>query len=165
MAMPGATIAHRRKPLPSCVPDNQMTVKVEISFGELLDKLSILQIKRQRITDPAKVTNITRELEILEDVWSGAFDPDFDVSAEIRQLKAINEKIWDIEDDIREKEHRGEFDQAFIELARSVYINNDERAALKRQINLKLKSGLTEEKSYSGYKNRRRCKEQLKAEA
>lgn len=132
-----------------------MSIRVEISLGEFLDKLAIAEIKTQRIRDPARAANVRRELESLRSTWNGgAAYADTDVTAEFRDLRAVNERLWDIEDQIRLKEARGEFDEEFIELARAVYANNDERAALKRRISEKLGSALLEEKSYPAYERR-----------
>jgi len=128
-----------------------MTIKVELAYGELLDKMTILQIKSERITDKSKLTNVNKELELLNNLWKSDEKSSVDISNEFTALKEINEKIWDIEDGIRDKERVKEFDEKFIELARSVYFSNDKRAEIKRAINLKLGSELLEEKSYSDY--------------
>ena len=128
-----------------------MTIKVELAYGELLDKITILQIKSERITDESKLSNVNKELNLLNDLWQSDQKSSVDISSEFSALKDINEKIWDIEDGIRDKERVKEFDQEFIELARSVYFSNDKRAEIKRDINLKLGSVLIEEKSYSDY--------------
>lgn len=128
-----------------------MTIKVELAYGELLDKITILQIKSERITDAAKVANVNKELSLLNELWASDSKSSADISAEFKTLKEINEKIWDIEDGIRDKERDKAFDQQFIELARSVYFSNDKRAEIKRTINMKLGSELIEEKSYSNY--------------
>lgn len=128
-----------------------MTIKVELAYGELLDKVTILQIKSERIKDEDKLINVNKELELLNNLWSLDEKSSVDISNEFKALKDINEKIWDIEDGIRDKERVKEFDEKFIELARSVYFSNDKRAEIKRAINLKLGSELIEEKSYSDY--------------
>lgn len=128
-----------------------MTIKVEVSFGEFLDKITILEIKSERITDPEKLENVNRELNLLRNSWAEHPASKTDISDEMARLKAINEKLWEIEDDIRDKERNKNFDQGFIELARAVYFTNDERAAVKRELNLKLGSELVEEKSYADY--------------
>ena len=128
-----------------------MTIKVELAYGELLDKITILQIKSERITDENKLSNVNKELSLLSDLWKSDKKSSVDISEEFAALKDINEKIWDIEDGIRDKERVKEFDQEFIELARSVYFSNDKRAEIKRVINMKLGSELLEEKSYSDY--------------
>jgi Lhr-like helicase len=127
-------------------------ILVPISPGELLDKLTILRIKAARITDAAKLANVRRELELLERIWREAARDEVDVGADERALQAVNERLWDIEDRIREKEAHRSFDAQFIELARAVYHSNDERAAIKKRINVTLGSRLVEEKSYSGYR-------------
>ena len=129
-----------------------MTIKTELSFGEFLDKITILQIKSERIKDDTKLININKELNLLLDLWQAHPASKIDITTELAQLKSINEKLWEIEDDIREKERQKAFDEQFIELARAVYFTNDDRADVKRQINLKLGSDFIEEKSYSDYK-------------
>ena len=129
-----------------------MTIKVDASFGEFLDKITILEIKNERISDPAKLENVNRELNLLREIWTAHPASKTDISDEMARLKAINEKLWEIEDDIRDKERDKAFDQEFIELARAVYFTNDDRAAVKRELNLKLGSELVEEKSYADYK-------------
>ena len=129
-------------------------MNVPVSFGEVLDKITILEIKSERIDDPAKLENIRRELDALNRVWNSTLsDPDR-VHEQRRQLKAINEELWEIEDAIREQEAAGDFGERFIELARSVYITNDKRAAVKKEVNLALGSTLVEEKSYRDYTRR-----------
>ena len=128
-----------------------MNINVEISIGEFFDKITILEIKHERIKDEAKLNNIKNELEMLNALLDTLPFSRTDVADEVAELKAINEKLWVIEDDIREKESAKEFDQAFIELARSVYFTNDKRSDVKRAINLKLGSDLIEEKSYEEY--------------
>ncbi|HJS21702.1 MAG TPA: DUF6165 family protein [Steroidobacteraceae bacterium] len=128
-------------------------ILVPISPGELLDKITILRIKAQRMTDAAKLANVRHELELLEHTWGEAARASgVDVSAEVRALEAVNTRLWVIEDDIREKEAGRSFDARFIELARSVYIENDERAAIKKRVNQKLGSKIVEEKSYKDYR-------------
>ncbi len=128
-----------------------MTIKVEISYGEFLDKLSILEIKSERIRDPAKLENINRELGLLRDLWAADPKAAIDIQTEWVQMKSINENLWDIEDDIRDRERTRCFDEEFIRLARAVYYTNDERAEVKRRLNEKLGSELVEEKSYADY--------------
>ena len=127
-------------------------ILVPISPGELLDKITILRIKSARMTDAAKVANVRLELSLLEKTWRESVDAAVDVSAEERALQAVNERLWVIEDDIRDKEREQAFDARFIELARAVYIENDERAVIKKRINTKLGSRIVEEKSYKPYK-------------
>jgi hypothetical protein len=126
-------------------------IKVPISPGELLDKITILRIKSQRMSDPKKVQNVRLELDALQDTWANSIYSAADIDAEIEALTAVNERLWVIEDDIRDKERAKAFDAEFIRLARAVYIENDERAAIKRGINLKLGSAIVEEKSYRVY--------------
>ena len=128
-----------------------MSVQVEISIGELLDKISILQIKAERITDQLKLENIKFELEGLLDKWENLSFSKIEIAEEIVQIREVNEKLWELEDDIRIKEARYSFDEDFVRLARSVYVTNDQRAEIKRKINEKLGSALIEEKSYSNY--------------
>jgi hypothetical protein len=131
-----------------------MNLSAEISVGEFLDKITILEIKAERINDPDKLRNIRHELEVLSRTWSASPFSAHELGAEIAELKRINEALWEIEDDIRIKEAAGEFDEDFIQLARSVYITNDERAAVKRRINVKVGSDLIEEKSYADYRRK-----------
>ena len=127
---------------------------VPVSFGEVLDKITILEIKSERIDDPEKLQNIRRELDELNRVWNSTVPEPERVSEQRRALKAINEELWEIEDAIREQEAAGDFGERFIELARSVYITNDKRAAVKKEVNLALGSTLVEEKSYRDYTRR-----------
>jgi Family of unknown function (DUF6165) len=125
---------------------------VPISPGELLDKITILRIKAARIEDATKLANVRRELTLLESQWRGAVPAGVDVAGEESALEAVNTTLWEVEDLIRDLEAEKRFDARFIELARAVYINNDERAAIKKRINLKLGSVLIEEKSYRPYR-------------
>ncbi len=127
-------------------------IKVPISPGELLDKITILRIKSQRITDPAKLSNVRLELRTLEETWDASAYAKFAVESDMNALLRVNERLWVIEDDIRGKERARTFDAEFIRLARAVYFENDERAAIKRRINTALGSGIIEEKSYRDYK-------------
>ena len=127
-------------------------ILVPVSFGELLDKISILQIKSERMTDAAKLANVRRELSALEKSWMAHPAAGTDVARLRAELKAVNERLWEIEDEVRLKEKAGEFDEAFVQLARSVYFQNDERARIKKQINLALGSAFVEEKSYRDYR-------------
>ena len=131
-----------------------MNITVDVSLGEFLDKLTILQIKSERIKDSKKLLNIRKELDLLTQTWSRSPFAAADIRAPLARLKAINEKLWDIEDQIRIKESQAAFDGDFIELARSVYVSNDERAAIKRELNVLLGSELVEEKSYADYQRR-----------
>jgi hypothetical protein len=124
---------------------------VPTSPGELLDRLTINEIKSERITDTAKLVNVHRELEVLRKAWADSPLSAHDVSGPLASLKKVNEKLWEIEDKIREKEAAKSFDAEFIELARSVYHTNDRRSAIKRELNLALGSDLIEEKSYKAY--------------
>jgi len=125
-------------------------MKVEVSIGELVDKVSILSIKRRKIKNTEKLKNIQKEYDIL--VKSMAGEGIEVTSDEFLRLEKINLKLWDIEDRIRLKEAAKSFDDEFIELARSVYFINDDRAAVKKEINLKFGSDLVEEKEYVEYK-------------
>jgi hypothetical protein len=128
-----------------------MQLQVPVSVGEVLDKITILQIKLAHISDAAKRANIQNELDALLPLVAGdAFTTD-QMQALIAELKSVNEALWDIEDDIREKEAAKSFDAEFIRLARAVYITNDKRAEIKKQINLATGSALVEEKSYESY--------------
>ncbi|WNL47959.1 DUF6165 family protein [Dyella sp. BiH032] len=127
-------------------------IQVPVSFGELIDKITILEIKSKQMTDPAKLANVRNELDQLNATWSAHSASKTDIADERARLLKVNELLWDIEDRIRLKEKAQAFDQEFIELARAVYFRNDERAAVKREINLKLGSQLVEEKSYQDYK-------------
>ena len=128
------------------------TISAPVSFGELIDKITILEIKSDRIGDAAKRANVRAELELLTATWTGTAASRIDITAERSALRAVNEALWDIEDRIRDKERAQAFDAGFIELARAVYFRNDERAAIKRTINQKLGSTLVEEKSYQAYR-------------
>jgi len=108
---------------------------VPISPGELIDKITILEIKSQRMTDAAKLHNVRTELSLLSETWKASPFSATDISAEWAGLREVNGKLWDIEDRIRDQERDGRFDAQFIELARAVYFTNDERAALKKRIN------------------------------
>ena len=127
-------------------------ILIPISPGELLDKITILQIKSERITDATKVANVKTELGMLEQVWSEAVSDDEQIRALKRELKSVNEALWEIEDDIRDEERNRRFGERFIELARAVYVTNDERGNAKKKVNLHLNSSIVEEKSYQDYK-------------
>lgn len=126
-------------------------ITIEIAPGELLDKISILEIKSARIGDPAKRANILRDLDLLAAARDRAIPGDAETARLYAELKAVNICLWEIEDAIREEERKKTFGTHFVELARSVYRENDRRAALKREINLRLGPGLVEEKSYAAY--------------
>lgn len=127
-------------------------ISAPVSYGELIDKVTILQIKSERMTDPAKLANVRDELQLLTSLWNADAVSRTDIAAERATLKHVNESLWEIEDEIRVKEREQAFDERFIELARAVYRTNDKRAAVKRAINLKLGSLLVEEKSYQDYR-------------
>ncbi|HEY4339782.1 MAG TPA: DUF6165 family protein [Steroidobacteraceae bacterium] len=124
---------------------------VPVSPGELLDKITILRIKSQRMQDAVKVANVRLELELLQHTWASLGAATLRVAADESALQAVNEQLWVIEDRIRDKEAARSFDQEFIELARAVYHRNDERAAIKKRINVALGSRIVEEKSYQPY--------------
>ena len=125
-------------------------MKIEVSIGEIVDKLTILHIKMENILDPEKLRNIAKEYGYLKDV----VEDDLKISTESEEylkLLNINKELWNIEDDIRDKERNGEFDNKFIDLARAVYVTNDKRAEAKKEINIKFGSNFVEEKSYTAY--------------
>lgn len=126
-------------------------ILVEIAPGELIDKITILEIKTERITDAGKLKNVGVELDVLVAARDAAIAASPELDELTDQLKQVNEALWDIEDGIRDCERGRDFGPQFIELARSVYHSNDRRAALKRQINELLGSKLIEEKSYAAY--------------
>jgi hypothetical protein len=126
-------------------------IQVPVSPGEVLDKITILEIKSERMTDAEKLANVRAELALLQHTWAKAVREDDVVRGLHAKLREINEALWVIEDDIRDKERVKEFDQRFIELARSVYFTNDRRSAVKKQLNLHLGSRIIEEKSYQDY--------------
>ena len=128
-------------------------INVPLSPGELLDKITILRIKSARMRDAAKLANVRTELEALERIWNASPYAAVDVAGDVSALHAVNERLWTIEDDIRDKERAQSFDGEFVRLARAVYVENDERAAIKRRLNVKLGSRLIEEKSYAEYKS------------
>ena len=126
-------------------------IQIQVSAGELLDKITILEIKNERISDPKKLTNVRKELASLE--AENPFDLNnwTELSALLEQLRMVNRNLWDIEDQIRTCENISDFGDTFVQLARSVYLQNDTRADLKKRINILTKSNLTEEKSYASY--------------
>lgn len=126
-------------------------VQVEIAPGELIDKITILQIKSERIREPAKLDNVRRELNVLIRVREAAIPASPELSEWTEQLKAVNVALWEIEDGIRDCEREQDFGPRFIDLARSVYRHNDRRSELKRHINQLLDSRIVEEKSYRPY--------------
>jgi hypothetical protein len=127
-------------------------ILVPVSPGELVDKITILRIKAARIGDAQKLHNVRVELDALESIWRNCGAPISTVADDEAALQKVNEALWDIEDRIRDKERDRLFDAEFIELARAVYVTNDERAAIKKRINLALGSRLVEEKSYAQYR-------------
>jgi transcriptional regulator of nitric oxide reductase len=126
-------------------------IHVPVSPGEVLDKITILEIKSERMSDPEKVANVKVELALLQKTWADSVVEDSVINDLHAQLKEINEALWEIEDDIRDKERAGEFDERFVELARSVYFTNDRRSKIKKNLNLHLGSEIIEEKSYQDY--------------
>jgi hypothetical protein len=128
-----------------------MIITIPASCGEVIDKLTILDIKLARIADAAKRENVAREREALGAAWDAAVPDGSGIAGRVAELRAVNERLWDVEDSIRDHERRGDFGPSFVELARSVYRTNDRRAELKREINAILGSALVEEKSYSAY--------------
>ena len=125
-------------------------MNIEVSHGEIVDKLTILQIKKENITDPSKLDNIIKEYDYLLSIVENDLGISTE-SSEYLELLSINKELWVIEDDIRDKERVKEFDDEFIKLARSVYYTNDVRAKIKKEINLNYSSGFIEEKSYQSY--------------
>ncbi len=126
-------------------------ILVPISPGELLDKITILEIKSERMEDAQKMANVRHELRLLSKVWWDSVSED-ETIANLRQLlKSINEELWEIEDDIRDEERNDRFGDRFIDLARAVYVTNDKRAQAKKDLNLHLGSDIVEEKSYKDY--------------
>ena len=134
------------------MPQNEifLTPNAPVSWGELIDKITILEIKAIKINAPVANDNIKKELRYLSDIANSAIEQD-GVQSLKKDLTDVNLKLWDVEDDIRDKELAGEFDSVFIELARSVYKLNDVRAKIKKEINTVLKSELVEEKSYKDF--------------
>lgn len=128
-----------------------MIAHTPISVGELVDKITILRIKTREIKDPQKLANVTKELQELNSVF-GKLNMPVDILKQFQQLEDINKQLWIIEDVLREKERKQEFDDEFVQNARAVYFTNDERASIKKQINIMVGSDLVEEKSYEQYK-------------
>ncbi|HYD70468.1 DUF6165 family protein [Azospirillum sp.] len=128
-----------------------MSLLVPVSWGELIDKITILEIKAERITDPAKLVNVRRELGALVAVRDAGGGVPAGLAPVVADLKAVNETLWEVEDDIRDCERNKDFGTRFVELARAVYVTNDRRAQLKRVLNDGLGSELVEEKSYQAY--------------
>jgi hypothetical protein len=127
-------------------------ILVPVSPGELLDKITILRIKAERISDATKLANVRHELGLLEQTWRDVVPADRHPRSEEQALTAVNSRLWVIEDDIRLQEAARDFGPRFIELARAVYVENDERAAIKKRINVALGSAIVEEKSYRPYR-------------
>ncbi|MEM7444485.1 MAG: DUF6165 family protein [Pseudomonadota bacterium] len=128
-----------------------MLIHAPVSWGELLDKITILEIKAERISDPGKSANVAKELAVLCQTRDDAGIDLSPIERLVTNLREVNETLWQIEDDIRECERLDRFDARFVDLARAVYKTNDRRAALKREINDALGSDLVEEKSYASY--------------
>jgi len=126
-------------------------VSTPMSVGELLDKITILEIKAEKIKDQDKLKNINHELQLLTQTWKETGLINVETEELKQSLKTVNLKLWKIEDDIRIYEKNKNFGDEFVQLARSVYYENDDRAAIKKQINLSTGSELTEEKSYESY--------------
>ena len=126
-------------------------ILVPISPGELLDRITILEIKSELMTQPAQLANVRSELASLRQIWTRSVGENEGLQALHAQLREVNAKLWEIEDEIRARERAGEFDKEFIELARSVYINNDRRSHIKKELNQRLGSQIVEEKSYPNY--------------
>lgn len=128
-----------------------MNIEIPVAPGESIDKITIVAIKRSRISDPEKLAHVEREFQELMEVFDTRIKPDESLLQLQEALRAVNEEIWIVEDDIRDCERRKDFGSVFVELARQVYFKNDRRAALKREINICLASPIVEEKSYSPY--------------
>lgn len=129
-------------------------IKAPVSPGEILDKITILEIKAKTIKNTNKQANVKHELDILLSIWEDNIPQSNKMETLKNQLKLVNQKIWDIEDNIRLKEASCTFDDEFIQIARSVYFQNDKRASIKKEINVLLGSKLIEEKSYQDYTKR-----------
>lgn len=130
-----------------------MSVSIPVPWGELIDKITILEIKKEELANPEALANVTREHDALSAVQNAHAPLPAELAGVKQALLEVNRQLWKIEDDIRDCERQGDFGQTFIELARSVYITNDRRAALKRQVNELMNSDLFEEKSYTDYQN------------
>jgi hypothetical protein len=127
-------------------------ILIPVSFGELLDKITILEIKSERMTDAIKLANVRKELDALNATWRAHPASQKETRELLAALKAVNERLWLIEDDIRGQERQQTFGTEFIRLARAVYFENDERSRIKKDINLALGSAFVEEKSYADYR-------------
>jgi len=130
---------------------SKQNILIPISPGELLDKITILEIKSERIDSAEKKSHVNNELALLNTVWYDSVAEDAELKLLREELKSINESLWVIEDDIREEERNKSFGDRFIELARNVYVTNDKRADVKKRVNLHLNSEIVEEKSYKDY--------------
>ena len=126
-------------------------IHVPVGPGELIDKITILEIKREHLMDARQLANVQNELTLLEQSRAQFLPPSPELTRLTAALKAVNQTLWQIEDDIRACERAGDFGPKFVALARAVYHRNDERAALKREINQLLRSPVMEEKSYQAY--------------
>ena len=127
-------------------------MKIEVSNGEILDKITILVIKSKKITDPIKLKNINNELDELQPFLDVVgYESNSTVNSLVKELESVNEKLWNVEDKLRDKERSKQFDGEFIQLARDVYFTNDERARIKKNLNEVTNSKLVEEKSYQKY--------------
>jgi hypothetical protein len=127
-------------------------MKIEVSNGEILDKITILVIKSKKITDPIKLKNINNELDELQPFLDVVgYESNSTVNSLVKELESVNEKLWDVEDKLRDKERSKQFDDEFIKLARDVYFTNDERSRIKKNLNEVTNSKLVEEKSYQKY--------------
>lgn len=127
-------------------------MKIEVSNGEILDKITILVIKSKKITDPIKLKNINNELDELQPFLDVVgYESNSTVNSLVKELESVNEKLWNVEDKLRDKERSKQFDDEFIKLARDVYFTNDERSRIKKNLNEVTNSKLVEEKSYQKY--------------
>lgn len=131
---------------------NNSLILVPTSLGELLDKITILKIKSERITDRARLENVKKELHLLEEIRQKSFSANHEslgIMLKLEgELKKSNENLWDLEDSIRELDKKKDFGEEFIRVARSIYVANDRRASIKKEINIMIGSALVEEKSY-----------------
>jgi len=132
------------------MPNREQAILAPVSIGELIDKITILEIKSERIADPGKLRNVTTELTGLRAITAKAGLDSPDMEPYMRELKSLNTALWEIEDEVRELEAKKDFGARFVTLARSVYQTNDKRAAVKHRINKAFGSAIVEEKSYKG---------------
>ncbi|MDH3583367.1 MAG: DUF6165 family protein [Phycisphaerae bacterium] len=128
-----------------------MELRIPVSAGELIDKLTILEIKGERMSDAQKLKNVQLERKLLADIVTGEIPDSSELTRLQAEMKSVNETLWEIEDRVRDCERRKDFGAAFVEDARAVYITNDRRSQVKRQINALLGSEIVEEKSYEAY--------------